>query len=253
MSISAIGPWPCPRLIMCRRSPGVQPCFSANRCSIAVGSAPVDRMNTTGVWLDVSGNTSSSVHGAGSVNSAPSFSATYRLQPNSSFSSQKILTTTRRARLPDSFASHRPGSGAACGSGQPAHDAHASDAASRSAGRPASSGMSDSADSSTRHAASLTQPHDGGRARAPPAAAAPPTGPRTRKFHSASEIFPLEVCRSTEVHRRKLYRSLCSSNSPRDTLLKMNAVRKSDSSKRRVGTSSAFPERSMQWLKRRVK
>ena len=34
MSISATGPCPCPRLIMCRRSPGTKPFFSANLCSV---------------------------------------------------------------------------------------------------------------------------------------------------------------------------------------------------------------------------
>ena len=39
MSISATGPCPCPRLIMCRRSPGTMPFFSANLCSVQ-GEAP---------------------------------------------------------------------------------------------------------------------------------------------------------------------------------------------------------------------
>lgn len=49
-----------------------------------------------------------------------------------------------------------------------------------------------------------------------------------------------------EVATRKAYSSLCSSNRPRDTLLKMKLVTNVDSSVSRVGTSSAFSLFSMQ-------
>jgi len=61
MSISAMGPCPCPRLIMCSRSPGAQPFFSAKRCNMDVGSAPVDRMKMHGVPGDRSLNTCETV------------------------------------------------------------------------------------------------------------------------------------------------------------------------------------------------
>ena len=47
------------------------PFFVANRCNIAVGSAPVERMKMIGVRQLVSGKTSSSVHGRRSVNASP--------------------------------------------------------------------------------------------------------------------------------------------------------------------------------------
>mmetsp|Transcript_5793 Transcript_5793/g.17701 ORF Transcript_5793/g.17701 Transcript_5793/m.17701 type:complete len:201 (+) Transcript_5793:392-994(+) len=198
MSISAMGPWPWPRLIMCSRSPGVQPCFSANRCSIAVGSAPVDRMNTTGVWLDVSGNTSSSVHGAGSVNSLPSRCSTYLLHAKMSFSSRNTLTMHSFANEPDSLGSQPAGSGARCGSSLAAHASHAALLPSRLPTRPASCGTVASAYTSARHADSLTQDWQAsGRA-----TLEMPVGPRTRKLHSGPPISPLDSSRKIEVHTR---------------------------------------------------
>ena len=48
---------------------------------------PVDKTKMMGVRLDVSGKTSPSVHGGGSVKCVPSSKETYSWQPISSFSS----------------------------------------------------------------------------------------------------------------------------------------------------------------------
>mmetsp|Transcript_24000 Transcript_24000/g.78087 ORF Transcript_24000/g.78087 Transcript_24000/m.78087 type:complete len:223 (-) Transcript_24000:3073-3741(-) len=95
-SCSAIGPWPCPRLTICRRSPGIHPFLVAKRWSMEVGSAPVLKTKMTGVRHDVSGKTSSSVHGGASVNFWPILLPTYSWNAAISFSSRKILSTIMR-------------------------------------------------------------------------------------------------------------------------------------------------------------
>lgn len=49
--VSATGPCPCPRLTMCKRSPGFMPCFSPNLCTQATqlkGSQPLCENHDTG-------------------------------------------------------------------------------------------------------------------------------------------------------------------------------------------------------------
>ena len=74
MIICAMGPWPWPSEMMWSRSFGARSICVPNRWSIAVGSAPVDRMKMMGVLLVVSLYTSSSFSGGFSVNLRPSFS-----------------------------------------------------------------------------------------------------------------------------------------------------------------------------------
>mmetsp|Transcript_35675 Transcript_35675/g.60106 ORF Transcript_35675/g.60106 Transcript_35675/m.60106 type:complete len:306 (-) Transcript_35675:787-1704(-) len=92
MRLSAMGPWPCPRLIMCSRSPGIHPFFSAKRCNMEVGSAPVVRMKMMGVPGAVSLNTLNRFHGLGSVNCRPSLAPTNVAADSIILSSRITLT-----------------------------------------------------------------------------------------------------------------------------------------------------------------
>ena len=152
-------------------------------------------MKMTGVLHVVSGKTSSSVQGAGSVNSEPSFSPTYWLHANISFSSRKIRITQSFENDVESFSSHPAGRGSRCGSGDAAQASHSAESEVTLAARPARDGMVLSAYSSAFHAPSLTQP---GRVVAPLDPS--PMTPRTMKLHSGSEISPLEEWRRIEVH-----------------------------------------------------
>mmetsp|Transcript_34220 Transcript_34220/g.75909 ORF Transcript_34220/g.75909 Transcript_34220/m.75909 type:complete len:228 (-) Transcript_34220:276-959(-) len=227
---------------MCSLSPSTQPFFSAKRWSMAVGSAPVDRMKMMGVLHEVSGNTSSSVQGGGSVNSAPSLLATYWLHANTSFSS---LNTRMMHSLPKwvpTFSSHPAGRGSVWGSSAVAHASHSAVLLDTLSARPWSAGMACSAYCSAAQALGLI--HAAGGATV---LCTTPVGPRTRKLHSGPLMSgPLDSSLRMEVHTRKLNKLLCSSNRPLLTLLKMKRVTKSDSSCSRVGTSSALSLFSMQ-------
>ena len=155
-------------------------------------------MKMTGVRQLVSWKTSSSVHAAGSVNSAPSFRPTYALQAKISFSSRNTRITHSLANdAAGSFSSQPAGSGSACGSADDAQASHSEAEADTEAERPSSAATVASAYCSAFQEFSLTQ---GGRCGAVAATLPPPPmGPRTRKLHSGALISPLEEWRRMEV------------------------------------------------------
>mmetsp|Transcript_14885 Transcript_14885/g.35956 ORF Transcript_14885/g.35956 Transcript_14885/m.35956 type:complete len:338 (+) Transcript_14885:1918-2931(+) len=209
-SASATGPCPCPSEQMCSRSPGVQPFLVAKRCSMAVGSAPVDRMKMMGTRLLVSGNTSSSVHGGASVNALPSSTPTYCCADATTFSS---LNTFTRLSLTndDTLESQSPGRAASKGDSASAQALNSAEDAAMSAVSPPRVALRSCSRYATFfHTASLSQS-------TVLAGGSKLSGvPRRNTFHSRGSM--VSLARKMDVQSRKENISLCSSKSPRQTL-----------------------------------
>ena len=132
---SAIGPWPWPSEQKCNLSPGTQPILVANLWSIAVGSAPVERMKMMGTRLLVSGNTSSRVHGGASVKALPSSAPMYCCADATALSSLKTFTTASLIKYV-SLSSQPPGIGSWNGESDSAQASNSADLAAISAVNP---------------------------------------------------------------------------------------------------------------------
>mmetsp|Transcript_18335 Transcript_18335/g.62323 ORF Transcript_18335/g.62323 Transcript_18335/m.62323 type:complete len:304 (+) Transcript_18335:1484-2395(+) len=216
MMRSAMGPWPWPSEMMCSLSPGTRSMPSANRCSIPVGSAPVDRMNITGVDLVVSAYTCVRLKGGASVKRGPRWSPTYALKALTSFSSRRTRTS-RSFCSADSFSSHSPGSAALCGSSLSAHIVHSGSVFATVPLRPSHAEPTSERHTSCSHCGPVSASGSGFFG-----IVAGGMPPLSRKFQSGVAMSP--AARWMAVQMRKLNMPLCASNRPRHTVWYMKSV-----------------------------
>mmetsp|Transcript_13323 Transcript_13323/g.21655 ORF Transcript_13323/g.21655 Transcript_13323/m.21655 type:complete len:222 (-) Transcript_13323:1141-1806(-) len=198
-------------------------------------------MKMMGVRELVSGKTSSRVHGGASVNALPSSTPTYCCADATAFSSLNTFTMASLIKG-ETFSCQPPGSAVSKGNSDSAHCLKSSEASFMPSVNPSSEDCKLVSRYLTFfHCESLSQS----------TAFSPGSNvrglPRRKTFHSRDPM--VSHARRMDVHSRKLNNSLCSSNSPRHTLLNMNCVVKSIKFLRRCSRWSDLSELSMHVLK----